>query len=230
MNEAVPYVKKPRRRLTPRTVLNTEYVEITDCIEWGGKKNLGRGGYGWFMGGNKIVYAHLASFFVTRGFWPEVCRHACDNPPCVNPNHLLDGTHQDNMRDIAVRNWEERYTEDERQQFPFVPIVYANGPIPEFDVTTAKVLGRVEIADLLKVDTRTPHAWAARKLLPVPDHAAVNGGPAWDRATMINWAAKTGRLPESLFAEAKALEVGDITTGKRGGRESKRLHGSGTNA
>ena len=32
-----------------------------------------------------------------------VIRHNCDNPECINPNHLCVGTHSDNVHDRVIR-------------------------------------------------------------------------------------------------------------------------------
>lgn len=91
--------------------------------------------------------------------------------------------------------------------------------------TTAKVLGRLEIAQLLEVDSRTPHMWMSRKLLPDPDHPSVNGSPAWDRDTVIEWAIKTGRCPEGLRQEWDP-EQHIAASSRRGGRENKKRYGN----
>ena len=61
-------------------------------------------GYGRFTlrNGNKLA-AHQIAFVLANGYLPEVVRHTCDNPPCCNSNHLIPGTHDDNMRDMVIR-------------------------------------------------------------------------------------------------------------------------------
>lgn len=85
--------------------------------------------------------------------------------------------------------------------------------------------GRIEIAELLDVDKRTPHAWMNRGVLPAPDFEHVNGSPAWLGSTIIAWAARTGRLPEYLRPVAEAAGY-EIYEAGRGGRVAKAEHGA----
>lgn len=71
-----------------------------DCWVWTGGTD--QHGYGQFVAQNRRLRAHRVAYELTHGAIPDdtsVC-HRCDNPPCVRPDHLFLGSHQDNMDDM----------------------------------------------------------------------------------------------------------------------------------
>lgn len=75
----------------------------TGCWLWSGY-TMPRG-YGHFSIGAKSHLAHRISYlyFHNSPGDLEVC-HKCDNPYCVNPDHLFLGTRLDNVRDMLTKN------------------------------------------------------------------------------------------------------------------------------
>lgn len=78
----------------------------TPCWIW--KAGMTLGGYGVF--GTKRTTAHRYSYELYIGKIPKgmVVRHRCDNPPCVNPEHLIVGTCKDNTQDSIRRGRHSR--------------------------------------------------------------------------------------------------------------------------
>lgn len=85
------------------------------CDDWG---------YGTFKANSSSGVEHATRFLMRTLHGPipkglQVC-HRCDNPPCVNPNHLFFGTTQDNTKDMVdkgrqakgVKLWTAKLTEE----------------------------------------------------------------------------------------------------------------------
>lgn len=81
---------------------------IDDCWVWLTGKD--KDGYGRFWLDGNTMRANRASWFLHNGDISEdadgnklfVC-HKCDNPSCVNPNHLFLGTSRDNINDMLAK-------------------------------------------------------------------------------------------------------------------------------
>lgn len=78
----------------------------TDCIEH--TQSVGRQRYGFVCCKGKTQYMHRVVYCTHNGTTLEaikglVVRHTCDNKRCINPAHLLIGTHKDNYNDARVR-------------------------------------------------------------------------------------------------------------------------------
>ena len=105
------YMKKKSIKYTPRPLIEMFYKKVvlgdnTDridgpCHVWtGAKVDLGYGRFGNRIGG--LNQAHAFIFEYTFGPIPKgLCvLHDCDNPSCVNPQHLSIGTKGDNFDDM----------------------------------------------------------------------------------------------------------------------------------
>ena len=79
-------------------------VTKSGCWEW--KRSLNGGGYGQLaVGSDRPMIASRAAYTAWIGPIPDgqvVC-HRCDNPPCINPEHLFLGALCDNNADMAAK-------------------------------------------------------------------------------------------------------------------------------
>lgn len=86
--------------------------EKTNCWEWTGGKD--SDGYGVFYIAeiDNNQRAHRVAWKFTYGIEPnDLILHKCDNPACINPEHLFEGSHTDNMRDKSVKGrWKGKET------------------------------------------------------------------------------------------------------------------------
>lgn len=71
---------------------------------WTGAKN--KPGYGYFWDGSKLVRAHRYAYELYNGPIPakQIVLHTCDNPSCVNPEHLKLGYQIDNVKDMVEKD------------------------------------------------------------------------------------------------------------------------------
>lgn len=83
--------------------------KTTTCWLWTGHRQKetkqGQNNYGRFFYKGANCLAHKVSYLLLKGEVLEglTVRHTCDNPPCVNPEHLQLGTQQQNMQDMVTR-------------------------------------------------------------------------------------------------------------------------------
>lgn len=87
------------------------------CWIWTGCIN--HRGYGRFLFKGRNHLAHRFAFVAYGGAEPGTLNvlHRCDNPPCVNPDHMFLGTDRDNAIDMAKKG-RAPATKLRREQIP----------------------------------------------------------------------------------------------------------------
>lgn len=102
IKEKVSCMGRPRSDAVERFWSKVDCGDPDECWNW---KAGVRSGYGEFWIDGRNVGAHVYSYTIEHGEVPDgfvVC-HKCDNPRCVNPNHLFTGTYSDNTQDMISK-------------------------------------------------------------------------------------------------------------------------------
>lgn len=121
-----------------------------ECWEWQASlKNKQRNTYGQFNLAGYMRLAHRLAYMSTHKMKDKnnLVLHKCNNKKCVNPNHLYEGDHSDNLKDY--------YNSDS--------LNYYKGKLTEEDVRVIKKLLKnkskrgffKELAKIYKVSPRT---------------------------------------------------------------------------
>jgi len=117
--------------------------------------------YGEVIINYKKVRTHRASYMIYKGEIPEgifVCHH-CDNPLCVNPDHLFLGTQLDNMRDMikkgrrVIATSEKKSKKINRDDATF--IVSMKGIIPSMELAKKYNMSQSSISRIQRGDRWT---------------------------------------------------------------------------
>ena len=123
----------------------------TGCIEW--QAGTSPKGYGVIcIPGGGTALAHRVAYSEATGnpIPPGiVVMHSCDNPPCVNPDHLAERTHADNVRDREAKGrgvWKPPSDEDVAK----AKKLYATG------------MTQAQVAKRFSVDQKTICNWLRR--------------------------------------------------------------------
>lgn len=156
------WVSQSQRMAIMKRIFRYAKLQPNGCIEWQGYKS--ETGYGRMTVNKVPMRVHRLSWCFANGKEAGnllVC-HKCDNPSCVNPEHLFLGTHLENMRDCIAKNRLRRCTGHTRNRGALNPkavltendvrrirAIYADGTISIQAISDMYAVHRTTISDIV---------------------------------------------------------------------------------
>jgi len=131
-----------------------EKIPFHACWEWVGGKNIF--GYGRFNVDGKMQSAHRFSYGLRNPDFDRslnIC-HRCDNPGCVNPDHLFAATQKENIADrdrkgrrkmsYGDRHYRSKITSDQAKE-----IKALKGKMKQTDIAKKFGINRSNVARII---------------------------------------------------------------------------------
>lgn len=133
-------------------------VDKTDaCWIWKGSKN--QKNYGMFVYKGRVHMAHRVAYMEWKGEIPDgrlVC-HTCDNPSCVNPDHLFVGSNQDNMDDMKAKGRQKSLSGEENKNSKLT--WDAVHDIRTSPLSVRQLMKKYEVSDMTVYAVRNHQIW-----------------------------------------------------------------------
>jgi len=138
---------------------------LAKCWLWQGKIYRG---YGYVIHKRESMKVSRLMYRLAYGEFDSTLemRHKCDTPQCCNPDHLIPGTHSDNMKDMVERGRANRSNGNEHSKVDYsdLQIITAINCINELrytirDIERISGLGYLTICRIL-----TKQHWSTPRL------------------------------------------------------------------
>lgn len=138
----------------------THMPHLGQCWEW--TASCIAFGYGHFLWDKKLHLSHRISWIIVNGTIPDdlFVLHKCDNPACVNPDHLFLGTKQDNSIDMFSKNRVSRKGENNsRHKLTDIQVAeirrrYAAGGIIQQELANEYGVNQMQISAIVNYKSR----------------------------------------------------------------------------
>lgn len=173
-----------------------------ECWPWFNGK--GKHGRGQMTLGGQTVPAPRVAYLLYVGDIPDhdshhgnVVRHTCDNPPCVNPKHLIIGTQKDNLRDRDERGRAQHGEKHSKARITEEIVLAIRRDLRATGAIAAAFGVTVSMVCNIKSYRTWSHLPPTSEDVPIPKQRPVAERPK-------NWGKKRGRKRSTVPDEVRA--------------------------
>lgn len=132
---------------------------LDECWDWQASL-INDYGHGQAYDGENVVSAHRLAYRLEYGEPDGIVQHKCDNPSCVNPKHLKDGTQKENMEHASETGRIAHGEEAGPSKLKRKDVVEIRTKLEVCDLTQAEIANQYEVSQSVISDISTGKSWS----------------------------------------------------------------------